>query len=436
VSKGSFVLVTGAAGTIGRPLVARLAQTPSIDQVVALTHHDPLGPSGRLVRVVAGDITKDGNLGLAPADAEMMSSSVTTIVHGAANTRFDASLQEAQAANVTGTRHVLEFARRCPRLNRIVALSTTHVAGRRTGTIFEDDLEHEAGFVNTYEATKYEAERDLRKAMLDLPIAVARISTVTGDSCSGAIGKKGAIHQAVRLMYASLAPIVPGRDDSPVDFIALDHAVRAIALLATEGFEAGATWHLSAGADTVPFGELLDLTLRTFMENRPSWRKRAIERPALVDLPTFELFCQSVDQVGDSTLRASTAVIARFAPQLVFPKSFDDRRCCEALARAGVTKPDSRVIWTRMVRHLIQPDSSGLETRILEFVRTSLLGRAGPIDADTYLFDEGLIDSLKILQLIAFIETEVGRTIPDTDVVMDNFRNVRTMAARFGAPVS
>jgi acyl carrier protein len=87
-----------------------------------------------------------------------------------------------------------------------------------------------------------------------------------------------------------------------------------------------------------------------------------------------------------------------------------------------------------MVRHLIQPESSGLEARILEFVRTNLLGRAGPIDADTYLFDEGLIDSLKILQLIAFIETEVGRTIPDTDVVMDNFRNVRTMAARFAAP--
>jgi acyl carrier protein len=235
-------------------------------------------------------------------------------------------------------------------------------------------------------------------------------------------------------MYASLAPMVPGREDSPVDFIALDHAVRAITLLATDGFEAGATWHLCAGAETVPFGELLDLTLRTFLENRPSWRRRAIERPALVDLPTFELFCQSVDQVGDSTLRASTAVIARFAPQLVFPKCFDDRRCREALTRAGVTKPDSRVIWSRMVRHLIQPESSGLEARILEFVRTNLLGRAGPIDADTYLFDEGLIDSLKILQLIAFIETEVGRTIPDTDVVMDNFRNVRTMAARFAAP--
>jgi nucleoside-diphosphate-sugar epimerase/acyl carrier protein len=434
VSTGSFVLVTGASGTLGRPLVARLAAMPSIEGVVALAHSEPLIASGSLVRVVAGDVTKNENLGLTPADAKAVSSRVTAIIHTAANTRFDAPRPEAMAANVDGTRHMLEFARRCPHLDRIVALSTTHVAGRRTGAILEDDLEHDAGFVNTYEATKYEAERELRAAMRDLRIAVARISTVTGDSCSGAIGRKRAIHHAVRFMYGSLAPMVPGREDSPVDFVPLDHAVRAIALLATDGFEAGATWHVCAGADTVPLGELLDLTMRTFLDNRPSWRKRAIERPALVDLPTFDLFCQSVDQVGDSTLRASTAALSHFAPQLAFPKCFDDRRCREALRRAGVTRPPSRNVWSRMVRHLIQPENADLEVRILDFVRTSLLdGRPVPIDADTYLFDDGLIDSLKILQLIAFIEGEIGRTIPDTDVVMDNFRSVRTMAARFAA---
>jgi nucleoside-diphosphate-sugar epimerase/acyl carrier protein len=434
VSTGSHVLVTGASGTLGQPLVANLATIPSIEGIIVLAHVEPLSASGPSVRVVTGDITKDPNLGLDAADAESVSSRITAIIHAAANTRFDAPLAEARAANVDGTRNVLAFARRCPHLNRIVALSTTHVAGRRTGTILEDDLEHDADFVNTYEATKYDAERELRAAMRDLPIAVARISTITGDSCSGAILRKRAIHQAVRFMYASLAPMVPGREDSPVDVIALDHAVRAIGFLATDGFEAGATWHLCAGADTVPFGELLDLTMRTFLEHRPAWRKRAIERPALVDLTTFELFCQSVEQLGDSTLRASTAVVAHFAPQLAFPKCFDDRRCRQALARGGVTTLPSRVVWSRMVKHLIQPEPTDLELRILNFVRADLLdGRVGPIDADTYLFDDGLIDSLKILQLIAFIETEIGRPIPDTDVVMDNFRSVRTMAARFAA---
>ena len=73
------------------------------------------------------------------------------------------------------------------------------------------------------------------------------------------------------------------------------------------------------------------------------------------------------------------------------------------------------------------------EARLLEFVRRELVGAGiGPIDEDTYLFGEGLVDSLKILQLIAFIEVQTGHSIPDRDVVMANFRNVRTIARRFG----
>ncbi len=398
MSAGAYVLVTGASGTLGRPLVATLAAMPSVDGVVALTHVEPFFSTGSSVHVVAGDITKNAHLGLAPDAIEAVSNRVTTIIHAAANTRFDAPLWEARAANVGGTRNVLEFARRCPRLDRIVALSTTHVAGRRTGIIFEEDLDHDAGFVNSYEASKYEAERELRAAMCELPIAVARISTVAGDSCTGAISKKRAIHQAVRFMYASLAPMVPGREDSPADFIAVDHAFRAIGFLATDGFEAGATWHICAGADTVPLGELLDLTMATFLEHRPSWRKRAIERPALADLPTFELFCKSVDQAGESTLRAATTAIAHFAPQLAFPKWFDDRRCREAMARAGIVPSPSRAVWSRMVKYLMQPKPADLESRILNHVNTQLLASGvGVIDAETYLFDEGLIDSLKIL---------------------------------------
>jgi acyl carrier protein len=77
------------------------------------------------------------------------------------------------------------------------------------------------------------------------------------------------------------------------------------------------------------------------------------------------------------------------------------------------------------------------ETRLMEFVRRELVGPgAGPIDEETYLFDAGLVDSLKILQLIAFIEMQTGREIPDRDVIMANFRTVRTIARRFGAGAS
>ena len=72
------------------------------------------------------------------------------------------------------------------------------------------------------------------------------------------------------------------------------------------------------------------------------------------------------------------------------------------------------------------------KSTILEFINHELLGDwSGTIELDTPLFNDGLIDSLKILQLIAFIEVTTGRTIPDREVVMENFRTVRTIDQRF-----
>jgi acyl carrier protein len=80
---------------------------------------------------------------------------------------------------------------------------------------------------------------------------------------------------------------------------------------------------------------------------------------------------------------------------------------------------------------------SPFEARLLAFIRCELMGDSTiPINENTYLFEEGLIDSLKILQLIAFLEIETGRTIPDREIVMEHFRTVSAMAARFERPTA
>lgn len=344
------ILMTGATGAVGRPLLAELLRRDDVERVVALQHVDSVPPCGR-IEIVDGDVTA-GDLALSHAETARLTSEVTAIIHAAADTRF--LLQEGQTAtNVTGTLNVLAFAACCPRLDRVVALSTTHVAGRRSGVIFEDELEHAEGFVNQYEASKYAAELALRERMAELPVSVCRISTVIGDSATGAIARPGAIHHAVRLLYAGLAPMIPGREDSPVDFLASDHVARAITTLTTAAFEPGRTWHLCAGSDTISAGDLLDLTMESFVKYRPSWRRRTIERPAVVELETFELFCRSADQAGNPALRASAAVMAAFAPQLAFPKRFDDRLCLPVLLKYGITAPPVRDTWTRVVKHLV-----------------------------------------------------------------------------------
>lgn len=76
---------------------------------------------------------------------------------------------------------------------------------------------------------------------------------------------------------------------------------------------------------------------------------------------------------------------------------------------------------------------SGLADALMVFVRTDLLkGREFAVDHDTQLFDEGLVDSLGILRLIAFLELRIGRPIADNEIVMEHFRTVRTIARRFG----
>lgn len=58
------------------------------------------------------------------------------------------------------------------------------------------------------------------------------------------------------------------------------------------------------------------------------------------------------------------------------------------------------------------------------------LDPGAPVTHDTPLF-EGLIDSIRILELIAWTERETGRQIPDPMIRMDHFRTVRRIAETF-----
>jgi len=352
------LLVTGATGAIGQAVLATLARCDDVERLYALTHVTPLGAGVTRAMSIAGDVTGGFDLGMPSDLAAALRREVTGVVHLAADTRFAASLKELRRTNVDGLKNVLAFARRCSTMDRVLAVSTTHVAGRRSGLILETDLEHDAGFVNAYEASKYDAERMLRSEEDDgLPVAVCRLSTVIGDSTTGKIARRGAIHHAVLALYAGLAPMVPGREDSPVDLLALDEAAQAIAALTTAQFRAGDTWHLCAGANTISSGELIDLTMQAIHEHRPSWRRKAVERPAFVDPDTFDLFRRSVDQVGDAAMRAATGIVSQFGPQLAFPKRFDDSGCRAALAIAGVARVPIRGVWTKVVKRLVQPSN-------------------------------------------------------------------------------
>ena len=54
-----------------------------------------------------------------------------------------------------------------------------------------------------------------------------------------------------------------------------------------------------------------------------------------------------------------------------------------------------------------------------------------PIKADTPLFAGGLLDSMRILELIAWTERAIGSEIPDGEIRTDNFASAARIAELF-----
>ena len=130
-----IVFITGGTGTLGRELVRRyLRDEPSVELRIlirgasrseARAKWDALssGLSGisdlRGVEPVCGDLTSRERMGIERAAYGVLCREVTDILHCAASTRFDLSLDRAREINVGGCESLLDFSRDCGRLDRI-----------------------------------------------------------------------------------------------------------------------------------------------------------------------------------------------------------------------------------------------------------------------------------------------------------------------------
>lgn len=57
------------------------------------------------------------------------------------------------------------------------------------------------------------------------------------------------------------------------------------------------------------------------------------------------------------------------------------------------------------------------------------LAVADPVDAETELFSTGLLDSVAMMQIIAFVEEQAGIDVRPADVTLDNFDTVARIVA-------
>ncbi len=187
------------------------------------------------------------DLGLASVEYRALAKEVTWIHHLAGIYFMGVDEPTARSVNVDGTRSVLDLARDAARLTRIVHWSTAMVAGRRGGTVYEEDLEAGQKFHNAYERTKYDAERMVRAAMRRMPITVVRPSIIVGDSTTGAIDKRDVPYNLMVLIATNTSNMrlpMLGRGDHPLHLVPIDYVVDAAWHVARSEAAAGKTFHL------------------------------------------------------------------------------------------------------------------------------------------------------------------------------------------------
>jgi len=244
------VLMTGATGSFGRHLAARLLER-GCELVLVVRGSDgadarrrahcALGYAHARVRVVRGDVTASG-LGLSHADSVLARSS-GVVLHAAATTEFGLPLAAARQANVEGTRNVVALAARMPRLEKLVHVSTAFVAGKRCGRVLEPQLHHDLGFVSAYERSKHEAERLVRTHGRALPTAILRPSVVAEPPENAGAS---ALWFALHMIERGLLPVLPGAPANPLDLVpAADAAAASASLILAPG--ALGTFHIASG---------------------------------------------------------------------------------------------------------------------------------------------------------------------------------------------
>lgn len=246
--------ITGYPGFIGKRLVAQLARRHPQGRITALVQERFLEEArthagtvrGATLEFLVGDVV-DMHLGLSGPEYERVVASATHVFHLAAVNSLTLPRDTARRVNVDGTRNVLELARECRRLERLVHFSTTYVAGTRQGVIAEDELELGQSFRNAYEQTKYEAERLVQRASATLPVTVIRPASVVGDSRTGEVERFEGPYAIAMLLV--LSPLVlplplPGNGVAPLNVVPVDFVVDATLVLAEHPDAVGRTVHL------------------------------------------------------------------------------------------------------------------------------------------------------------------------------------------------
>jgi len=317
---GSNVLVTGAGGFVGAWLALELANRGA--RVVALLHDrqpvsslEALGGERQAVRAY-GSVTDEALL-----DRLLNRYEVDTVFHLAAQAIVGAANRSPLPtfeANVRGTWTVLETARRCSTIRRVVVASSDKAYGEHVQLPYTEEFSLLG--LNPYDASKACADviaRSYHKAFR-LPVVVVRCANIYGGGdLNFSRIVPGTIHSALR----GEPPIVRS-DGTPVrDYLYVEDAVRGY-LAAAERLEdpavAGCPFNFGTKRPVAVLelvGAILNATGRSDLKPKVLGKGKLsgeIDRQYLSSVRAHEVLGWSARESLESGLMKTTAWYAKF----------------------------------------------------------------------------------------------------------------------------
>lgn len=279
---GRTYLLTGATGFLGKVLLEELLRRREelrLDRVYLLIRpRGALSARERFWREVAVSdcfsrlppnwtdsvVVAEGRLEAPGLDLEQglggeIASGVTHMLHAAASTDFHQPLESAAKSNIAASLNLLELARSCSSLQKLVCISTAYVTpypgedvaieerlaslpgpaeeiyeSILDGTAVERELLERSGHPNTYTLTKSLAEHLLVARSGDVPLAIVRPSIISSSRRYPFPGwidsTDGFASFVIMLGMGHMRAIVVENRDSKLDLIPVDEVARRVLL--------------------------------------------------------------------------------------------------------------------------------------------------------------------------------------------------------------
>ncbi|HEX9959469.1 MAG TPA: SDR family oxidoreductase [Pyrinomonadaceae bacterium] len=332
------IFLTGFPGFIAGRLVERLAKPET--QFFLLVQPALVKKAMRDIETIArekdvplenfalieGDITRK-NLGISDEDLETVQGETTDVYHLAAIYDLAVPREIALLINVRGTKNVNEFVKAVPNLRRYNYISTCYVAGKRKGEILETELEHDAGFRNFYEETKYLAEIEVEKLKDELPVTIFRPAVVVGDSRTGETAKYDGIYYLIQYLRKSpslLRFVNVGNSQVTLNLVPVDFVVEAIAALAQDEKANGKTIAL-ADPNPLTTEQLFEEIVQALTGKNSAFKPP----PALIEKSLLLPFSPAITGLPHSGV-----------PYFFLSQTYDTSAAGELLSAHGVSCPN------------------------------------------------------------------------------------------------